>query len=271
MRRLLIAFVVVLASRAPAFATWSVIALDQKTGTLVISSAACLPQSRFAEMRAKGLMDIQAVVAPGKGAAVVQGDFDATRANQRLIHAELEKGTDPETMLFMLRQDPAFATLQVGVLDVEGRHVGVTAPGNQPVAVHDQGQVPGTDIWYSIQADFLPSDDAFRAAVRAFTEFHSELADRVMAAMEAADAGGGDRRCSCESQPKVNAPCQTKTAHVAYLLRAEKNDSNKVSFNDGEYAMLLSVTNTDIKPAENANPVKTLRLRYEAWKRNRPD
>jgi hypothetical protein len=67
------------------------------------------------------------------------------------------------------------------------------------------------------------------------------LADRVMAAMEAADSKGGDKRCSCGTAvPLVNGknplkdiPCDAKTAHVAYILRAEASDANGASFNDG--------------------------------------
>src|SRR5205814_3247088 len=105
------------------------------------------------------------------------------------------------------------------------------------------------------------------AAVAAFTNENGPLADRVMAAMEAADAKGGDKRCTCETEPKVAAPCDGKTAHVAYMLRADKSDKNKESYNDGDYAMYINVTNEDIKPAENANPVKTLRMRYDEWKK----
>ena len=47
-----------------------------------------------------------------------------------------------------------------------------------------------------------------------------------MAAMEAADEKGGDGRCSCESAPRIDAPCETKTAHVAYILRADPGDPN---------------------------------------------
>jgi hypothetical protein len=90
------------------------------------------------------------------------------------------------------------------------------------------------------------------------------LTDRVMAAMEAADAKGGDSRCSCESEPKIDAPCDGRTSHVAYILRAEKGDRSGRSFNDGDYSMYISVTDKDIQPAENANPVKTLRMRYDA-------
>jgi len=93
----------------------------------------------------------------------------------------------------------------------------------------------------------------------------------VMTAMEAIDAKGGDRRCSCASEPKASAACETRTAHVAYILRADKSDSNTASHNDGRYAMYLSVSGEPIKPNENANPVKTLRLRYDEWKRTRPN
>ena len=62
----------------------------------------------------------------------------------------------------------------------------------------------------------------------------------------------------------TKARCGT---HVAYILRAEKSDANKASYNDGDYAMYISVTNEDITTSENANPVKTLRMRYDAWKK----
>ena len=83
---------------------------------------------------------------------------------------------------------------------------------------------------------------------------------------------GGDRRCTCESKPipAATAACESKTSHVAYILRAEAADKTGASFNDGHYAMYLAVTNDDITAAEHPNPVKTLRLRYDAWKKARP-
>jgi uncharacterized Ntn-hydrolase superfamily protein len=262
----------VLGSSTPVFATWSVMALDRHTRTIVVASAACVAQRALAGMRAKGLMDIEAIIVPGQAVAVAQAAFDGTRENQKLIYAELTKGTDPERILeVLIGQDPAVATRQFGVLDMDGRHVGFTGPATQAISRHDQGQVPGTDIWYSIQGDSFPNDDVVPAAVQALTEYKQDLAERVMAAMEAADSKGGDSRCSCRSEPKVSAACETRTAQVAYMLRAEKTDSNTESYNDGRYAMYISVTDDDIKPAENANPVKTLRLRYEEWKRARPD
>jgi uncharacterized Ntn-hydrolase superfamily protein len=267
MFRIACALFLLAASPVPASATWSVVALDQKTGTIVIASATCVPQAAFLRRPSTGLRDIQAIVTPGVGAAAAQAAVDNSRANQRLIYAELLKGTDPAQILELLKQDPNVDVRQFGILDMNGRHIGWSGPKNQASALHEQGQVEGTGIWYSIQGNILMSDDVVHDAVAAFKADKGSLTDRVMAAMEAADRKGGDKRCTCETEPKVNAPCDGKTAHVAYILRADKSDKNKESYNDGDYAMYISVTNEDIKPTENANPVKTLRLRYDEWKR----
>ena len=267
MFRIACALFLLAASPVPAFATWSVVALDQKTGTIVVASATCVPQAAFLRRPSTGLRDIQAIVAPGVGAAAAQAAVDNSRANQRLIYAELMKGTDPAQILELLKQDPNVDVRQFGILDMKGRHIGWSGPKNQASALHEQGQVEGTGIWYSIQGNILMSDDVVHDAVAAFKADKGSLTDRVMAAMEAADRKGGDKRCTCETEPKVNAPCDGKTAHVAYILRADKSDKNKESYNDGDYAMYIGVTNEDIKPTENANPVKTLRLRYDEWKR----
>jgi len=267
MARIAVAVVVALSLAHPAFATWSVIALDQKTQQVVVASATCVPQKNIAGFPARDLRDIQAIVVPGLGVAAAQAGVDRTRENQRLIFRELQKGTDPQQILAMLKQDPNVESRQFGILDMKGRHADFSGTKNQASALADEGQVPGTGIYYSIQGNILASDDVVHAAAAAFRNASGSLSDRVMAAMEAADAKGGDKRCSCESEPKVDAPCESKTAHVAYILRADKNDKNGESFNDGQYAMYVSVTNDDIKPSENANPVKTLRMRYDEWKK----
>jgi len=98
--------------------------------------------------------------------------------------------------------------------------------------------------------------------------------------MEAADASGGDSRCTCPEVPAGSPapaiPCTAKTAHVAYILMAERNDTNGESHNDGKYAMYLTVTQPEsggpnaIHAGENLNPVKTLRMRYDAWRKTQP-
>ena len=250
----------------PLSATWSVIAVDARTGRVVIASATCVPQDRLEGFPAKGLMDIQAIVVPGVGVAAAQAGVDRTRENQRLIYRELKKGTHPEEILELLKQDPDIERRQFGIVDMMGRCAGFSGSGNRAASLSVQDTVPGTEIYFSIQGNILASDDVVRLAVEAFKAEGGTLTDRVMAAMDAADAAGGDVRCTCESEPVLEAPCETKTAHVAYILAADPDDAEGTSFNDGEYSLYLNVTDNNILPEENANPVVTLRMRYDAWK-----
>src|SRR5207237_7936088 len=95
----------------------------------------------------------------------------------------------------------------------------------------------GASIHYQMQGNILYSDDVIHEAARAFTRTSGPLSDRVMAAMEAADAKGGDKRCT-----------DGRTAYVAYLLVVDK--SGKETY--------ISVTNEDSR-----NPIKSLRAHYD--------
>jgi len=259
----------------PASATWSVIAVDRATSRVVIASATCVDRDD------QFLMGVQAVIVPGKGVAACQAAVDSTHQNQMLVYRELQKGTDPKAIVEMLSADPAFQTRQFGILDLQGRRAGHSGLGNGYVAQDLQGQVPGTEIFYSIQGNILRPGQVVPNAVQAFLKTEGALTDRVMAAMEAADGSGGDSRCTCPPWPtdgsKPPIPCDGKTAHVAYILMAEKSDTSGDSHNNGKYAMYLTVSQPApdhgagvIRPGENLNPVKTLRLRYDEWRRRQP-
>ena len=247
-------------------ATWSVIAVDTRTGQVIIASATCVAQGRFAGFPAKGLMDIQAIVVPGVAVAAAQAAVDNTRANQELIHRELKAGTAPDRIIEMLSEDPRFESRQFGIVDLRGRCAGHSGSGNGAASLNVADSVPGEGIHFSVQGNILASDDVVHMAVAAFKSGGGTMADRVMAAMEAADAQGGDRRCTCESEPVLEAPCDGKTSHVAYILVADPADPEGESFNDGEYSLYIDVTDENILPGENANPVRTLRMRYDRWK-----
>lgn len=253
-----------------AHATWSVIAVDRTTGRMVVSSATCVAQAGFARFPAKGLMDVQAIIAPGFGVAAAQAGVDRTRANQALIFGQLKQGTHPSAILAMLVTDTLIQTRQFGIVDLQGRFSGFSGAKNGVASNSVQGQVPGTQVYYSIQGNILASYAVVQNAVAAFERENGTLEDRVMAAMEAADAAGGDKRCSCATQPvpKTVAACTARTAHVAYLVSADSTSTNGASYNDGSYRMYLDVTDENTTPEENPNPVKTLRLRHDAWKRS---
>ena len=265
MKRICLAFVFVFAFHSTALATWSIIALDRNTGQVIIASATCVPQSGFPGRPSRDLMDIQAVIVPGVGVAACQAGVDNTRANQMLVYQELLKGTDPAEILEMLHQDERIQSRQFGILDMQGRSIGFSGENNRFAALHVSGRV-GEDIFYQVQGNILFSERVMYDAALAFTKVDGTLADRVMAAMEAAADAGGDSRCTCEREPKPVAACNGKTSHVAYIAIADRGDVLGTSHNDGDYYAYISVTDENILPAENANPVRTLRMRYDAWK-----
>ena len=272
-KRLVLMVAAMLAAPAPALATWSVIAVDRSTGRVVIASATCVDRDD------QFLPGVQAVVVPGKGVAACQAAVDGTHQNQMLVFAELQKGTDPKAIVELLSRDPAFQSRQFGIVDLQGRSAGHSGLTNGYVSQDMQGQVPGTEIFYSIQGNILRPGDAVPNAVKAFVGARGAITDRVMAALEAADAAGGDSRCSCPAPaadaPAPPIPCDGKTSHVAYILMAEKTDTNGDSHNNGTYTMFLRVAQpgrgaNEIRAGENLNPVRTLRLRYDAWRKTQP-
>jgi hypothetical protein len=224
---------------------------------------------------------------PGKGVAACQAGVDsATHQNQTLVFDELQRGTDPARIIEMLSEDPGFQQRQFGIVDLQGRMAGHSGLTNGFVTQDIHGQVPGTEIFYSIQGNILRSGAVVPSAVKAFVAAHGGITDRVMAAMEAADAAGGDSRCTC-LVPEVpeaakGVPCTLRTSLVAYILAADPGDRNGPaeapnSHNNGKYAMYITVSQPNhgpqfqIKPGEDLDPVKTLRLRYDAWLKAHPE
>ena len=275
MRRTLLLCLLSLVVPSSAFATWSVIAVDRSTGRVVIASATCVDRDD------QFLMGVQAVVVPGKGVAACQAGVDSTHKNQMLVFQELQKGTDPKQIIELLAQDPAFQVRQFGILDLQGRTAGHSGLSNGYVSQDIQGQVPGTEIFYSIQGNILRPGLVMPNAVQAFLKTTGSITDRVMAAMEAADGSGGDSRCTCPPWPTDGVapkiPCDGRTSHVAYILMAEKSDTNGDSHNNGKYSMYITVSQpgadkgpNQVREGENLNPVKTLRARYDEWRKKQP-
>lgn len=273
--RYALSLLLLLAVPSSALATWSVIAVDKSTGRVVIASATCVDRDD------QFLMGVQAVVVPGKGVAACQAAVDGTHKNQMLVFQELQKGTDPKRIIEMLSEDPAFQSRQFGILDLQGRMAGHSGLTNGYVSQDIQGQVPGTEIFYSIQGNILRPGSVMPNAVQAFLKTPGALTDRVMAAMDAADGSGGDSRCVCPpwptdgTMPKI--PCDGRTSHVAYILMSDPADTNGDSHNNGKYSMYLTVSQPgpdkgpgQVKDGENLNPVKTLRMRYNAWRKQQP-
>ena len=174
MRQLLLLVAMLLALPTSARATWSVIAVDRSTGRVVIASATCVDRDdRF-------LMGVQAVVVPGKGVAACQAGVDNTHKNQMLVFAELQKGTDPKKIIDLLSEDPAFQSRQFGILDLQGRSAGHSGLSNGYVSQDIRGQVPGTEIYYSIQGNILRPGQVVPNSVKAFLATNGAITARCV-------------------------------------------------------------------------------------------
>jgi hypothetical protein len=259
-----------LAPPTPASATWSIVAMDRSTGRVVIASATCAAQGP------DQLKLLQAIVIPGIGVAAAQAGVDRTQANHRLIFEEMSKRTHPEQIIRMLESDPSIERRQFGIVDMLGRSAGHTGESNREVALHMSGETETGIIW-SVQGNIIATTEALTEAARIMQESDLEMVERVMVAMEKADELGGDARCTCETEPLPGAQCTGKTSHVAYILAADPEDPMgrfhvnhpedlRAPYNNGDYHLYLAVWPANTQSHEDANPVRTLRMRYDAWK-----
>jgi hypothetical protein len=234
MKRLVLTVVLVLGAAAPAFATWSVIAIDVKTGQVIIASSTCVRQAGFPERKPNGardLMDVQAVIVPGIGVAACQAGVDNTRENQMLVYNEIRKGTPPADIIEMLKKDPNIERRQFGIVSIpngktitpQNNRAGFNGSGNSRSSLYFGGQYG--DYYYQVQGNTLLGDQVVYQAALAFTRAKGTLADHVI----------------------------------------DKDDQAGVTHNDGKYFAYIAVGDNDLKKGESANPVKTLRMRYNAW------
>ena len=149
----------------------------------------------------------------------------------------------------MLKDDPQIASRQFGIVDMEGRSAGFS----------ERRTARSRSIVRKVaEPTLLDPGNILRNGCNRRGECSmagNRRVDRVME-MEAADAKGGDSRCSCEG---TVISMQRQGPPTSHTSKAEKTDANE-SFNDGKYSLYISVTNEDITPQEDANPVKTLRL-----------
>jgi uncharacterized Ntn-hydrolase superfamily protein len=213
-----------------AYATWSIIAVDRKTGETGVAGASCTSD----------VTGIASVV-PGKGAIVVQA---ASNYFARIQGAGLiDKGTPPNEVL---------ATIRDKQFNPEDQQYGVvTLYDNSAPLVYSGVNVPnwrGAKLGADVAAlgntlvGQAVVDDAFEAFE---TNRDKSLAERLVLALDAGAKAGGDNRCG------------TQHARSAFVMVYQpQTDSN----------LTLAVTGIKLggKPA-----VVLLNEQFERWKRRR--
>lgn len=157
--------------------TWSILARDSATGALGAAVA-----SRFF---AVGALCIH--VEGGVAALATQALVNPMYA----VHAmpRLREGKAPEaTLAALVGPDPGRAERQCHILDASGRIALHTGPD----CVSWAGHVRGTDV--SVAGNMLAGPEVVTRTLDGFMAASGSLAERLLAAMEAGEAAGGDKR-----------------------------------------------------------------------------
>lgn len=166
----------VVTPRQPAH-TYSIVAVDSATGQIGVAV-----QSHWFSVGA-GVPWAE----PGVGAVATQSFIDPSYGPRGLYL--MRTGTPaPAALAALLRADPDSQVRQVAMIDARGRVNAHTGSRNIPAAGHHVGR------WYSVQANLMRGETVWPAMARAFETASGDLADRMMAALDAAQAAGGDIR-----------------------------------------------------------------------------
>ena len=103
--------------------------------------------------------------------------------------ALMKKGLTPRQALDQLvTADSGRAGRQVAMVDAHGNVAAWTGPGCIPDAGHHTGSE------YSVQANLMANDRVWPAMAKAYESAKGDLAERMLRALEAAQAAGGDIR-----------------------------------------------------------------------------
>jgi len=170
--------------------TYSIVAYDSVTGDLGIAV-----QSKFPNVG--GLVPWARA---GVGAVAAQA-LSNTDYGEKGLELLARGATAPEAMRIIMRSDPQRSQRQVGMVDARGNAASWTGDSTFDWAGGRAGggQVGGkgqmiTGRGYAAQANIMVSDATVRNMAETFERSRGSLADRLLAALVAGQAGGGDKR-----------------------------------------------------------------------------
>ncbi len=144
-----------------------------------------------------------------------------------------EGGSADSVLRVLLARDTSPQDRQVAVMDREGRCANFTGERTLPWAGHRRG------VYVCVQGNILAGPEVVDTMLRVFQSTRGPLAERLLAALEAGEAAGGDRR--------------GKQSAALYVVRER-----------GGY---LGVDDrlVDLKVVDQTEPVRELRRLYEKW------
>ena len=157
--------------------TFSIVAVDSLTGELGVA----------VQSRAFSVGSSVAWAEAGVGAIATQALTNQAFGPKGLELLRQGLGSR-EALDRLLAEDPGRETRQVGIIDAAGHAVNHTGTQCQAWAGGRTGR------GYACQGNILVSEEVVTAMARAFETTQGELAERLLAALQAAQAAGGDKR-----------------------------------------------------------------------------
>ena len=158
-------------------ATYSIVARDSVSGQLGVAV-----QSHWFSVG-----PIVPWARPGVGAVATQSLVDPAYGPLGLELMAMDK-TAREALTALLAGDADAAVRQVAMVDAEGNVAVHTGERAIAAAGHHAG------AQYSVQANLMDRGSVWPAMARAYESAEGDLAERLLAALEAAEAEGGDLR-----------------------------------------------------------------------------
>ena len=253
-----------LALLAPAAsATWSIIAVNTKTGEVCIASATCI--------EGFPLITATPVLRVGLGGACAQSLVDQTGFFRQTIHNDLIAGSTPQQILDHLEAlDLHHQQKQYGIVNMSDDPVTFSG-SSDGWAYYGVARQMG-DIKYAIQGNVLTGIQVVTAAENALLMTPGDLGQKVMAAMEGARVYGGDGRCSCDFSPTYCGcppPSFTYSSFTAFFALARIGDVDGATCDatngcaTGQYfSTLASIPD----PNGGPDPVIDLTAQYAVWR-----
>jgi uncharacterized Ntn-hydrolase superfamily protein len=157
--------------------TFSIVARDSATGELGVAV-----QSHWFSVG-----PLVPWIEAGVGAIATQSFVDPSYGKLGLDLIRAGKSA-PDALKALIAGDPASDVRQVAMIDAQGHVAAHTGAKNIQAAGHKVGEN------YSVQANLMLNDSIWPAMSRAFESTKGDLADRMLAALDAAQAAGGDIR-----------------------------------------------------------------------------
>ena len=244
-------------------ATWSIVLADPATGEVAVGTATCVNNIN--------LRAVVPVMRPGFGAGATQSFVPSNAMNKMVIYSELALGSTPDQIFQIIAaNDNGLQSRQFGIVNMEDPPLTFSGANNFQWAGGVTGTV-GTMI-YAIQGNILTGAPVVQMAEAALINTPGDMAEKLMASMEAARAMGGDGRCSCSAAAPQSCgsppPSFTKTAHVGTMLIARVGDPDGVcnatmGCANGEYYMVLNVKGNQLGQPD---PVFQLQQQFNAWR-----